>query len=306
MKKILIIEDDLRIATALQIRFKANGYQAVTAPDAIAARTLALQLKPDLICLDISLPGGDGLRLAEELRQRPGSRGTPMIFVTASKDPDLRRRTMELGAAGLFDKPYDAEELLQVVRHALGETTMTRKAPQYELGPPGPSPAPSPVKKILIIEDDRKIAMALTIRLKSAGYGTTMAFDALTVITAAVKLKPDLLLLDVSMPAGNGFTVAERVQTLFPAAVPIIFITASKQPAFRKRADELGAAGFFEKPYDPDKLMAAISRILSAPGLTSDPTDPSLTSEKASALQLAMLLTASPSSGQRPPVPQVQ
>ena len=127
------------------------------------------------------------------------------------------------------------------------------------------------MKKILIIEDDPKIAKALALRLKSAGYEATMASDALTGLTAAVKLKPDLLLLDISIPAGNGFMVAERVQCLISRPTPIIFLTASKQSAFRNRARELGAAAFFEKPYQPEQLLAAVSKILGDPSLPPNP-----------------------------------
>ena len=132
MSRILIIEDDPRIASVLEIRFRTNGYEVVAAADARVGGTLALQLKPDLLCLDISLPGGDGMRLAEGLRRQPETMRIPIIFITGSLDPSLRRQTMELGAAGLFGKPYDPEELLQVIRHTLGESTFTRKAPRSD------------------------------------------------------------------------------------------------------------------------------------------------------------------------------
>lgn len=120
------------------------------------------------------------------------------------------------------------------------------------------------MKKVLIIEDDRKIAMALGLRLKAAGYEALMAYDAITGVNSAVQNKPDLVLLDISMPAGNGFTVAERIQTLVPTPTPIIFLTASKQPGLRERAEALGAAGFFEKPYEADALLNTIKSTLGA------------------------------------------
>ena len=118
------------------------------------------------------------------------------------------------------------------------------------------------MKNILIIEDDQKIAMALALRLKAAGYEATTAYDALTGLNAAVKNPPDLVLLDISMPAGNGFSVAEQIQTLIPTPTPIIFLTASKQPGFREKAKKLGAAGYFEKPYEAEELLGAIQNAL--------------------------------------------
>lgn len=118
------------------------------------------------------------------------------------------------------------------------------------------------MKRVLIIEDDRKIAMALSLRLKSAGYEATAACDVLTGVNAAVKTPPDLVLLDVCLPVGNGFSAAAEIRALVCTPIPIIFITASKQPAFRQKANELGAAGYFEKPYEAADLLAAIKSAL--------------------------------------------
>lgn len=118
------------------------------------------------------------------------------------------------------------------------------------------------MKKILVVEDDRKIALALATRLKAAGYEASMAYDALGGVSAAIKQKPDLVLLDMSMPGGDGLAVAKRIQTLVPGLTPIIFITASKQLGLREQAKELGAAGFFEKPYDAEQLLEAIRQAL--------------------------------------------
>jgi DNA-binding response OmpR family regulator len=115
MKKILIVEDDQKIAMALMIRLKANGYNASVAPDAIAGASQARAIKPDLILLDISIPGGNGFQLAETFLQMPETNGTPIIFITASKNPELLQKVMELGAIGLFEKPFDTEKLLSAI-----------------------------------------------------------------------------------------------------------------------------------------------------------------------------------------------
>jgi len=268
MKTILIIDDDPKIAAALEIRFRAGGFDIAMAGDAASGLSRAVEVRPDLILLDISLPAGDGLSVARKLRELPETRTIPFIFITASKDPDLRAKAMDLGAAGLFDKPYDADELLAVAGHALGETGMFRRPiARFSKPDSGVALAGLPgsakrggAKKVLIIEDDRKIAMALALRLQSAGYSALVAGDAVAGVSTAVNTSPHLVLLDISMPAGNGFTVAERMKTVLPKPVPIIFLTASKQPGFRERAQQLGAAGYFEKPYEAEALLAAVRR----------------------------------------------
>jgi DNA-binding response OmpR family regulator len=118
------------------------------------------------------------------------------------------------------------------------------------------------MKRILIIEDDRKIALALGLRLKFAGHEATTACDGQTGVNVAIQNPPDLVLLDIGLPDGDGFTVAEKMRRLIRKAVPIIFITASKQPGVSQRARELGAAGYFQKPYDVDQLLAKVEKVL--------------------------------------------
>src|SRR4051812_10009693 len=104
------------------------------------------------------------------------------------------------------------------------------------------------MKKILIIEDDKKIAAALEIRLKGAGYGVATVSDGLEGLSSAVETRPDLIISDIWLPGGVGFLVAERLKNVGCAGTPVIFITASKKYNLWKIAQEVGAAAFFEKP----------------------------------------------------------
>lgn len=119
-RKILVIEDDKAIALALSVRLMANDYNVLSAHDAVTGLKTALQDRPDLIVLDICLPGGGGLVTAEWLRNSGLMEAIPFIVVTASKKPGLRERAEQLGAVGFFEKPYEAQELLDVIRAALG------------------------------------------------------------------------------------------------------------------------------------------------------------------------------------------
>jgi CheY-like chemotaxis protein len=121
-------------------------------------------------------------------------------------------------------------------------------------------------KKILVVEDDKRIVMALAVRLKGKGYDVVAAYDAVMAMTIAMHHRPDLVLLDISMPGGNGFMVAKRLQNeATTAGIPLIFLTASKQPGLRENAQDLGAVGFFEKPYEAEDLLAAIDGALGEP-----------------------------------------
>jgi len=261
MKKILIIEDDENSALALVIRLKAHGFATATASDAISGLSMAVRQRPDLILLDIAIPGGDGFTLAEKLRTLPETKVLPVIFLTASKDPELRQKVMDLGAAGLLEKPYQTDELLLMINYAFERPARARYAGPCAR-PAIPENQRTTHKKILLVEDDTNIAKSLRIRLEAAGYEALLAEDGLVAVNVAVKNRPDLVLLDISMPAGSGFTVAQRIQTAIPTPTPIIFLTASKRPEFRQKAEELGAIGFFEKPFEADELLATIKKAL--------------------------------------------
>jgi len=256
MNRILIIEDDQKTAFALCVRLKANRYATWTAGDAIAALNKARHHKPDLILLDISLPCGNGFALAQQLRALRETDGVPIILTTASKDPKLRDKAIELGAAGLIRKPYDAEVLLGVI-----ERTLAKNGGRTGSLPIESSAQSSKAKKILIVEDDEKVARALAFRMKAAGFETTIANDGMSGIRSAVNNRPDAVILDISLPVGDGFLVAERIQANIAHPMPIIFLTASKRADFRERASTLGAAAFFEKPYEPEALLAAVRQV---------------------------------------------
>ena len=257
MKNILIVEDDPNIAASLDIRFKANGYATLVANDALQGTRLAVQNRPNLVVLDISMPAGNGLTVAANLKKLPETWDIPIIFITASKDPQIRQMITGLGAAGLFEKPYDIEELLLAAEHTLSGKYVPSQPRETET-----EKWSKRSETILIIEDDSKIAMALALRLKAAGYQTVLAFDAVLGLSAAIRTPPDLVLMDISIPGGNGLDLAEKIQKLLPEPPLIICLTASKQPALRQKAQELGLAGFFEKPYEAEELMAAIQSAL--------------------------------------------
>lgn len=121
MKKILVVEDDRRIVTALKIRLQAEGYEVAAAYDGALAMSRAVEFQPDLVLLDISMPGGNGFMVAERLQSSVVTAGVPMIFLTASKKPGLLEQAVQLGAAQFIEKPYHAEDLLAAIADALGE-----------------------------------------------------------------------------------------------------------------------------------------------------------------------------------------
>lgn len=118
-------------------------------------------------------------------------------------------------------------------------------------------------KKILIVDDEPDIVKALMIRLESSGYEVIAAFDWIQGISMANKEMPDLVILDIRMPSGNGFSVVEQLkQSDRTDQIPIIFLTGSPERNAEERAIGLGARFYIKKPYDPEELLDAVKRAL--------------------------------------------
>jgi DNA-binding response OmpR family regulator len=251
-KTIRVVDDDAKIRQAMTLRLMAAGYTVLTARDGVAGLMLVESRAPDLIIADIWMPNGAGFAFGYRLKEAAST--IPVIFITASKLPKLRQAAQEFGAADFLEKPYESYDLLAAVSRALAATRKTAPVPVVV------PEMPKRPCKVLVVEDDERIAASLAIRLKAAGYEYDLAFDSWSGVICATTRSPDLVVLDISLPQGSGFEVAERLQKLLRPAIPVIFLTASKQPGLRERAQNLGAVGFFEKPYDATELFAAIGK----------------------------------------------
>ena len=118
--KILIVDDDQDLRRGLNIRLRANGYDTAFAQDAIAAISEARKVHPDLIILDIGLPGGDGFVVMDRLKDIASLACIPVIVLSARDPEGNKQRAMEAGADAYFQKPADNEQLLTAIRKALG------------------------------------------------------------------------------------------------------------------------------------------------------------------------------------------
>ena len=118
-------------------------------------------------------------------------------------------------------------------------------------------------KKILIIDDDQHLQLGLSARLRARGYRVTCAADAISAITVARKELPDLIILDLGLPAGDGFVVLERMRDLADlVAIPVIVLSARDPADNEKRALDAGAVAFFQKPPDNHEFLSAIRHAL--------------------------------------------
>jgi two-component system KDP operon response regulator KdpE len=127
-RKILIVDDDPDVRQAMHVRLKANGYETFFASDALTAVAEARKQLPDLIILDLGLPGGDGYVVMERLKRYPALAVIPIVVVSARDVQANRVRSMAAGANVYLRKPVDNAELLAIIRQALGEPAQAEDA----------------------------------------------------------------------------------------------------------------------------------------------------------------------------------
>jgi PAS domain S-box-containing protein len=282
MKKILIVEDDRKIAIAVAVRLKANGYEVITVYDALAGVSSALQHHPALVLLDISMPAGSGFIVAERLQSIAQTAGTPMIFMTASKNPLFKKKAEEVGAVAFFEKPFEADQIIAAINQALGEAPAGRSA-----GPPPPAPSecavdphasilsprslvmnppdlisPSTVE-ILVVEDSRVQAGHLKRTLERNGYVVTVAYDGQEALEMLERFHPTLILCDVEMSRMDGFELCHHIRANPRLRdLPVIILTSLSNREDVIQGLEAGADNFLVKPYDEDHLLSSILFIL--------------------------------------------
>ncbi len=120
-------------------------------------------------------------------------------------------------------------------------------------------------RTILIADDDAPFTSALSTRLSKQGYKVVVAHDGYMALDAALKNKPDLLILDINMPAGNGFSVLERLRNREDNAVsqtPLIIISGENTPNLRATAHRYGAFTFLGKPFESALLVKSVRQAL--------------------------------------------
>ena len=119
MKTILVVEDEMKIARLVRDYLEHAGFEVIVAGDGGAAVSSARGSKPDLVVLDLGLPGLDGLDVTRELRQ---TSNVPIVILTARGDESDRIVGLELGADDYIVKPFSPKELVARVRAVLRRT----------------------------------------------------------------------------------------------------------------------------------------------------------------------------------------
>jgi DNA-binding response OmpR family regulator len=116
---ILVVDDNADIRNALTLRLRANGYDVLTAGDALSATAAIVKQEPSAVILDLGLPCGDGFVVMERLQKKGRLTQVPVIVVTGQEKTDNMSRALQAGASAFFQKPVEDGQLLLALWKAL-------------------------------------------------------------------------------------------------------------------------------------------------------------------------------------------
>lgn len=119
MARILVVDDDASIRAVIRAILEVEGHQVAEADDGIEAMARIKRQPPDLVLLDIMMPGMDGYQVLARIQELPSRRDVPVVVVTALHHPEEVARELQGGAVDHVAKPFDASVLLAAVDHAL-------------------------------------------------------------------------------------------------------------------------------------------------------------------------------------------
>ncbi len=200
---ILVIDDDTNARDMMQRTLEREGYSVVTADSGPKGLDLARTIFPDLITLDVMMPGMDGWAVLRELKADKDLKNIPVVMVTMVSDRDL---VFALGAVEHLTKPVDREALLTLIKkHTTSE---------------GAGLA-------LIVEDDELSRSVLKRTIEDAGWTAMEAENGAVGLERLDEQKPDVILLDLMMPVMDGFEFVHELKKRGDCVdIPVIVVTA--------------------------------------------------------------------------------
>jgi len=208
-KTILVVEDNPQAAHLLCIYLNEAGYDTIVASDGDEAFSMAKEIKPFAVTLDIMLPNKNGWRVIQEMKNDGETCNIPVIIVSIIDDQKLG---FSMGAVDYLVKPVDRNQF----NRALDNLELAVNRREFPLN-------------ILIIDDkaeDRRLMQKI---LCSEGFNVLMASSGEQGLDKAIKENPDLIILDLLMPGMNGFDVIKALQEQPKIAdIPVIIYTVEK------------------------------------------------------------------------------
>jgi len=265
--KILIIEDEQSLVDLLVAKLSKEGYNVEAAQDGKAGVEKIKKFHPDLILLDIVMPKMDGYEVLEKMKEE--SLKIPVIIISNSGQPVEIEKTKKLGAIDhLIKTEFSPLDVLNKVRDCLdndGEPVKIN-ANKTVLRAKEDDGAKKLGVKVLLVEDDSFLREICSKKLTKEGYTVHEAIDGEQAMAGIEEIKPDIVLLDIILPAIDGFQILNQIKSHKSSAVskiPVIMLSNLGQDDDIKKAMDMGANDYLVKAhFTTEEIVAKIKKII--------------------------------------------
>lgn len=248
--RILVVDDNALNCKLACDLLQLEGYTVQSCEDAVQALELLAQgAPPDLVLMDISLPGMDGLTLTRQLKAEARYRAMPIVAMTAFAMKGDEAKALAAGCSAYITKPIDTRRFPDQVKAAL-------------LASRGPIGEPRNGLRIMVVEDHR-----IDLRLIGAGahlsghivLSNTSAEQALLSLGHEM---PDVVLLDLNLPGMDGLSFLKLLKAdPLTQALPVVALTAYPDDFQRETLLEAGCAVYLNKPVNMQLLLHELQRV---------------------------------------------
>ena len=260
-RRALVIEDDPTSGAILVSYLTELGLESVVHVSGGQVVETVLHEQPDVILLDVLLPGDSGWVVLVRLKENPATRDIPVAVISVVDEPGKSRA---LGAAAHFTKPITRAQLAGFLQREVEAVVPAN--------PRGVPLFPASAQTILLAEDNEANAQTIGGYLEDKGYVMHYARDGALAVSLARELRPALILMDIQMPVMDGLTAIRRIrEDAAIKSIPIVALTALAMADDRERCLAAGATDYMSKPVSLTALAQLVNRLLLGKGADHAP-----------------------------------
>ncbi len=264
--RVLVVDDIAANVRLLEAKLAAEYFEVVTASNGADALSLIAAQTPDIVLLDVMMPGLDGLEVCRRIKADPATTHLPVVMVTALSDVADRVRGLEAGADDFLTKPVNDLALFARVRSLVRLKMMMDEwrlreetCGQFELLPmislqdvdDGGS------ARILLADDDAASAAGLSESLTGRGHALTVAGSGREALSAARSTSFDLVIVSLLIDHDSGLRLCSQLRSQEETRqVPVLFVVDEHDTTRLAKGLDIGASDYLMRPVDRNELIA--------------------------------------------------
>ncbi|MDD2716656.1 MAG: response regulator [Candidatus Wallbacteria bacterium] len=246
--KILVVDDDETVLKVIKRVLETSGYSIYLAKDGFQAGAAINDFEPQLVILDIMLPGIDGFAVCKEIKEK--CKKIKILGITGCYTEEIKKEMTASGADDLLEKPFSSEDLINKIESLLNNENSTPDSLSNEKE-----------IKILVVDDDEAVLKVIKNTLEQCSYNLNLAKDGFQAGKAIGDYEPHLVILDIMLPGINGFDVCKMIKEKHKKTL-VLGITGHYTEEIRKKMMACGAEDLLAKPFDTHDLVKKVSSLL--------------------------------------------